>query len=291
MNFETIKEWCKNKDYSFYDFSDGVDVNIFKTLEYIKEYIIENSNSSVSTGNLMIIKNDDDKSVLINVGIISQYANDINRKILPVVKYLNIKKFNWLIGSRGNSFHQIGKAKAIENIPIDTVWDVGLDPNSSFDSYTRSMIELKNIDYNIMHRGDIIRIDEQSYIQFLLPINNIQTEKSQLAFQLVNGSNSILFIEKLNDSELDVLTNDGEAIKSDVLKMTYPKQILQKFDEFIQMVNPKMTIITGGKSGKYSPTVDEIDELFDSELFFTDSVGAVWLSSDGKNPIKVKEWK
>lgn len=109
-----------------------------------------------------IIKNSDDESVLINAGIISQYANDINRKILPVAKHLNIKKFNWLKGSRGNSFHQIGKAKTIETIPIDTIWDVGLDSNSSFDSYTKSLIKLKNINYNVIRRGDVIRIDNNS---------------------------------------------------------------------------------------------------------------------------------
>ena len=109
--------------------------------------------------------------------------------------------------------------------------------------------------------------------------------------KIVNGSNSILFIDKLNEREFKILINDGRALKSDVLKMTYPKQIPQNFIEFIQTVNAKMTIITGMKSSKYSHTPKELNKIFDSELFFTDSIGAVWLFSDGKNPIEVKEWK
>ena len=100
-----------------------------------------------------------------------------------------------------------------------------------------------------------------------------------------------LFIDKLTDNDFIMLINDGEVIKSDVLKISYPKQIPKNINEFIQTANPKMTIITRGKSGKYSPTINEIDELFNSELFFTDSIGAVWFSSDGVNPIEVKNWR
>lgn len=219
------------------------------------------------------------------------FSNDLHRKILPAVKYLNLKKYDWLIKSNGNSNHQIGIAKTIETIQIDTVWDIGLDSDSWIDEYIRNMIELKNINYNVIHRGDVIRIDDQSYIQFLLSINEDQSKTLSLATKIVNGSNSILFIDKLTDADFKLLINDGEVIKSDVLKMSYPKQIPNNFNKFIQTVNAKMTIITGAKSSKYSPTPKELTEIFDMELFFTDSVGAVWLFSNGKNKFEVKEWK
>ncbi|NHZ86704.1 MAG: hypothetical protein GWP19_12640 [Planctomycetia bacterium] len=238
-----------------------------------------------------IIKNSDDKSILINAGVISMFANDLNRKILPTIKYLNLKKFDWLIKSNGNSNHQIGIAKAIETIPIDTIWDVGLDSDSWIDEYIRNLIELKNINYNVIQRGDVIRIDRQSYIQFLLPVEHNQSQNSTLAMKIVNGSNSILFIDKLTDADFEILINDGEVIKSDVLKMIYPKKLPNNFSEFIQTVNAKMIIITGARTSKSSPTQYELSDMFDAELFFTDSVGAVWLFSDGKNPFEVKEWK
>lgn len=64
--------------------------------------------------------------------------------------------------------------------------------------------------------------------------------------------------------------------------MTYPKQIANNFIEFVQVVNPSITIVTGAKRSKNYPTQNKLDEIFNSELFFTDSVGAVWLFSDGK---------
>ena len=238
-----------------------------------------------------IIRNSDDKSIIINAGVISMFSNDLNRKILPVIKYLNLKKFDWLIKSKGNSNHQISIAKVIETIPIDTVWDIGLDSDSWIDEYIRNMIELKNIGYNVIQRGDVIRIDNKSYIQFLLPINKKPLENPQLALKIVNGSNSILFIDKLTNNDFKILINDGEVIKSDILKMTYPKQIPNNFNEFIQTVNAKITIITGTRRSKNSPTQKELDSMFDSELFFTDSVGAIWLFSNGNNNFEVKEWK
>ena len=80
-------------------------------------------------------------------------------------------------------------------------------------------------------------------------------------------------------------------IKSDVLKMSHPKLIPSNFNELIQFVDPKMNIITGVRTKKNSPTPIELGEIIDSELFLTDSVGAVWLYSDGKNQFEVKVWK
>jgi competence protein ComEC len=238
-----------------------------------------------------IIKNSADKSVLINAGIVNQFSNDLNRKILPVVKYLNLKKFDWLIKSQGNSNHQVGIAKTIEAIPIDTFWDVGLDSDSWIDEHIRNLVELKNINFNVIHRGDVIKIDDQSYIQFLLPINKDQSETLALAMKIVNGSNSLLFIDKMTYTDFELLINDREVLKSDVLKMTYPKQLPNNFSQFLQIVDAEMTIITGARGSKNSPTQKELEDIFDSKLFFTDSIGAIWLFSDGRNKIEVKEWK
>ncbi|MEE8341288.1 MAG: DNA internalization-related competence protein ComEC/Rec2 [Candidatus Neomarinimicrobiota bacterium] len=238
-----------------------------------------------------IVKNSDKKSVLINTGIINQFSNDLNRKILPAVKHLNIKKFDWLIKSQGNSNHQIGLAKTIENIPIDEIWDVANDPESWITEYIRNMIELRNIDYHVIRRGEVIRIDNQTYLQFLLPVIGDQVTSSAIAYKIVHGSNSILSIDKLTDADFEVLIKDREVLKSDILKMSYPKQITSNIIEFVSTVDADMAIITGARGSKNSPTQKDLNALFDSELFFTESIGAVWLYSNGEQNIKVKQWK
>ena len=238
-----------------------------------------------------IIKNSDDNSILINAGVISMFVNDLERKILPAVNQLNIEKIDWLIKSHGNSNHKVSIAKTVETIPIGTIWDVGFDPNSSFDWYTRNLVKLKKQNYNVINRGDVIRIDDNLYIQFLLPMDETYIEQPQLAMKIVNGSNSILLIDKLTETEFDILINDREVIKSDVLKMTYPKQIPNNLDEFVNIVGASKIVITGAMASNNSPTRKELSELLGTELFFTDSVGAVWLFSDGINPLQVKIWK
>jgi hypothetical protein len=101
--------------------------------------------------------------------------------------------------------------------------------------------------------------------------------------KIINGSNSILFIDKLSDNDFNILINDRESIKSDVLKMSYFKQIPQNFNEFFDIVEASKIIITGARISKNSPTPIELDVIIDSELFFTYSVGAVWLYSNGIN--------
>ena len=244
----------------------------------------------LGTDESAIIRTSENKNILINAGAISMFSNDLNRILLPTIKNLEIDKFDCFIRSKGNSNHQIGIAKTIEAIPIDEVWDIGIDYDSWIDDYIRNMIEFNNIDYNIIHRGDVIRIDNKSYIQFLLPLDINKSEIRSLAMKIVNGSNSILFIDELTDTDFEILIKDGEGINSDVLKMTFPKQIPNNFNEFINIVDPKKTVITGSRTNKGSPTSVELGEIIGSELFFTDSIGAVWLFFDDKSNIEVKEW-
>lgn len=88
-----------------------------------------------------------------------------------------------------------------------------------------------------------------------------------------------------------MLINDEEAIKLDILKMSYLKQIQNNFSKILVAVNSETTIKTSARTSKYSPTHNKLDKLFDSELFFTDSIGAILLFTDGKNPLEVKKWK
>jgi beta-lactamase superfamily II metal-dependent hydrolase len=118
-----------------------------------------------------------------------------------------------------------------------------------------------------------------------------EIETLSLAIKIVNGSNLLLFIDKMTYTDFEMLINDREVLKSDVLKMTYPKQIANNFSQFLQAINAKMTIITGARGSKSNPTQEELIRIFDSELFFTDSIGAIWLFSDGNNKFKVQEWK
>jgi len=238
-----------------------------------------------------IVKNDNRKSLLLNVGIFNQFSNDVVRKIIPTATALNIHKFTWLLRSSGNSFNSYAYAKAIETIPIDTVLSVQLDSNSAIDNYFLNLLTLKEADFKQIQRGDIIKIDEDAYLQFLLPIDKIQKESKSLAYKLQHGLNSILFIEKLNAAELDVLINDGKLLKSDVLKISYPKELPNNFDEFIQIIAPKMVVISGRKTSKKNPSISELADIINAEIMYTDSLGAIWLESDGSNSIKVKNWK
>ena len=101
----------------------------------------------------------------------------------------------------------------------------------------------------------------------------------------------MVFIDKLSDNDFNILINDRESIKSDVLKMSYPKQITNYFSEFTQSIDPDITVITGMRTSKNSPTSIELVEIIDSELFFTDSIGVFRLYSDGKKQFEVKKCK
>ena len=70
--------------------------------------------------------------------------------------------------------------------------------------------------------------------------------------------------------------------------MSYSKQISTNFHKFIYKIETDIRIITNAKTSTNNPVQAELIKLIDSELFFTSSVGAIWLES---KEIKLREWK
>lgn len=135
-----------------------------------------------------------------------------------------------------------------------------------------------------------IQIDNNSFIQFLLPIMNYSIEDNY-AIKFVNGENPIILFNHLNNDGYKVFIKDGKIVQSNIIKMSYPKVLSTELELLINTINPKMTNISGKKTSKNNPGIQEISEIIPNQSVFTDSIGAVWLFSDGNHPIEVKDWK
>lgn len=229
------------------------------------------------------------QSVMINNGVHSMFTNDIDRKILPSLKYLKIDKIDYFIRPVGNSNYKVGSVKLIEKLPIDEIWDCGFDSKSSFDRYFQSLAHLKESRYIYAKRNDIIQLGNKAYIQFLLPLDNSQIENNYAMF-IENNDNKLLLFDQLSNNEYGILLNDIELLKPNILKMSYPKVLNDNLKTMVSAINPKMTIITGKQTSKNNPTIEQLREIIPNELLFTDSNGAVWLVPN-KNNIEVKNWK
>ncbi len=251
---------------------DGLDI-VFLDLGTNESAIIKNNNSSV----------------LINNGVHSMFSNNIDRTILPVLKYLKIRELDHFIRPYGNSNYKVGTVKLSEKMPINNFWDVGFDSTSSFDSYLVNLLDIKGIEYNRIVRGDVLQIDEQTYIQFLLPLHATNA-KNNYALRLTNKNNTFLILDQLTAEECRLLLENNDVLKSDILKISYPKKLTDELQDLINAIDPDIMVVTGRRISKHNPTIEEILKIGPLKIILTEVEGAVWLNSSNKN-IEVRNWR
>lgn len=225
-------------------------------------------------------------NILINNGVYSMFTNDIERRILPSLKYLQVDEVDLFIKGQGNSNHKIGSIKLLENVPLNNIWDIGYDSTSAYDNYFKNLSSVKNLEYKNTTDPDIFSINKNTNLIKLPTLN----WSSNYILLCNDQSCKYVLVDKLFAAESRALIAIDDLKNIDLLKMKYPKEINDDLIELIIKLNPQKTILTGKKTSKKDPTIEEINKIIPNELLMTDSLGAIWLTSNGEK-IEVKDWK
>ena len=105
------------------------------------------------------------------------------------------------------------------------------------------------------------------------------------------GNKSFLFPGKAEtENEINAVRVCGNELKSDVLKVAKYGSIKSTSDEFLQYVNPFISVISAsGIEDRNLPASEVLNRLkkHKSEIYRTDEHGAIILKSDG-NYLKIK---
>jgi len=230
-----------------------------------------------------------DRNVLINNGVNSMFADDVTHKILPSFKYFKIDEIDLFIKGVGNSNHKIGSVKLLEKIPIKNIWDIGFDNNSAYDSYFKNLSTMKSTNYSNNSESKLFMFDNSTYLNNLFSSNS-STQYNNYCILLMNGECRILLVDQLTIEQFKILIDQDSLKNIDVFKLKYPRELTPEFKELINHLNPEKTIVTGKRTSKNNPTYDDLKNIIPNQLLMTDSLGAIWLTSDGKR-IEVKDWK
>jgi len=123
----------------------------------------------VGQGDAAIIMFEDGRNMLIDAGQRNRRGDYGEKVVVPVARRLGIDRFNWVVWSHPHSDHIGGMITVLEEIPVDTVWDTYAEYGSWTYNHLLEMVEEKEIEYHQPHRGDVIPLDNQSYIQIFSP--------------------------------------------------------------------------------------------------------------------------
>lgn len=237
----------------------------------------------VGQGDSALILTPDKKSILIDTGGFKGNFNTGERIVMPVLRYLGVKKLDVLMLSHGHMDHAGGAARLAQLVPIDTV----LLPIEKSSPEVKNLLcslgeEIKKIN---MVPGQKIHLENCIIEVIDTPTQIMETDNGNEACAIVRlgyGKNSIVFTgDATGEAEIRA---SGKNIKAQILKISHHGSPSSSEREFLQAVNPSAAIISVGRNNTFGhPSAEVLYKLqqLNIKTYRTDDLGAIKVVFDG----------
>lgn len=250
----------------------------------------------VSHGDAALVKFPNGQTALIDAGYASFYFDNGERILIPLLNHLHIDKIDYGFVSNMTKESCGGFVSLIKGNKIRNIFKPVLDASSLIDVKFEELIRERKIPVNYF-RKNVLGIGDVK-IYFLNTADSssdILSEYSQTGvIKLVYGNTSFLFPGNIeNETENLYYEEYKDFLKSDVLIVSNNGGINSSSLEFLQTVQPKISLISvpnQNKFGNTSPVILERMKKMGSQVYRTDLEGAVIIQSDGDKINKVR-WK
>ena len=217
------------------------------------------------------------KNILIDTGGDTSYSSNKDGEIFfntiyPTLKSNGIKKIDYLILSHGDKDHMGEAKKIVESIDVNKViFNVG-----SYNYLEKDLIKTlkrKNIKYYKNIENIYIR---NTPIYFLnTGVYNNENDNSNVIYFIVNNYKFLLMGDAGEDKEKDIL-NEYSIEDIDFLKVGHHGSDTSSSKEFIDIMNPKFSIISVGENNRYNhPKKSVLNTLSNSKIYRTDKDGSI----------------
>jgi competence protein ComEC len=250
----------------------------------------------VGQGDSFLIKFPNGKTALIDAGEANPYVDNGERIIIPLLDYLDIDKIDYGFISHLDLDHYGGFVSLLYNNRIKEIYRPKPDSSDKSIRFEKYLDNIKIPRY-IYHRENIgvgnsvIYILNDSDNKYFDELSS--NDKSGF-LKIVYDKTSFLFV---GDAEIPAesyyLEHYNNFLDSDVLKVGHHGSKTGSTYEFLQVVSPKISLISAGIKNKFGHPSDVVLQRLNSlnsKVFRTDSSGAVLLQSDGQKIIQI-DWK
>ena len=223
------------------------------------------------------------KSMLIDAG-----TNDTEDKLVQMIKDEGIKKLDYVIGTHPHEDHIGGLDKVIDNFEVgEIIMPEVKNTTKTFESVLKSAAK-KEKKIKKAKPGIEIDLGEGTNVEVFSPGKDKYKELNNYSpiMKITYGENSFLFT---GDAEKEVekeVINNGYNLKAEVLKVGHHGSTTSTTEEFLDLVNPEIAVISVGKENTYGhPEKKILDRLKNKniKILRTDEIGSIEIISDGKS--------
>jgi len=237
----------------------------------------------VGQGDSIFIETPNKKQILIDGGPDKIILEKLN-KAMPFYD----RTIDLFILTHPDADHITGLVSVLEYYDVKYILTSGIKNDTAVYKEWRDLIEKKNISLILAQSGQKIFLEqdvileiiwpEQSSIEsFSKPANN-----ASVVSRLVYGDIEFLLTGDIEKKVENYLINQNLNLESDILKAPHHGSKTSSNDNFIEIINPQVSVISVGRDNRYNHPNDEVlESLKDSIIYRTDKNGDIKILTDG----------
>ena len=238
----------------------------------------------VGQGDSILIRSPEGKSVLIDGGTGSV-------DVVPLLRARGIEELNMVVGTHAHADHIGGIDEVLESIPVKLYLDNGLPHTTKTYAKVMELIEQKEIRYIEGKRDQEFNLGKEVKLQIIHPQNillrNTRSDlnSNSVVIRMLHGNNCFLFTGDAEEPTEDQLVRQDIGT-CQVLKVAHHGSNHSSTTHFLEEVEPKIAVISLGANNRYGhPGEDAMTRLerTGAEIYRTDTMGTVTITSDGEN--------
>jgi len=251
----------------------------------------------IGQGDAALIKFPNGKTALIDAGDATEYFDNGERVILPLMDKLGIDTVDYGFVSHVDSDHYRGYLSIIAKHRVKLIYkpklDLKLEKDIEFEKYlSASGVPFKYYSNEILPVGNsrvyVLNDTANQYFE------NMSSNDQSGMLKLVYGNNSFLFTGDAGTKVESRYVNRYKTfLHSNVFKAGHHGSRSSSSEEFLEYVKPSYAIISAGVMNKFNHPHKDIIERFNQNkisIVRTDKSGGIMFRSDG-NKIEEINWK
>lgn len=249
--------------------------------------------SSASSGNLTthfldvgqgdsILLQFNGKNVLIDGG-----TQEMGPRVETYLRNYGVASLDLLVATHPHEDHIGGLVTILTDIPVKQVLDSGQPHSSQVYETFLTLIDQKNIPYNVAQSGQKITLDKDLMIDVLSPPSTPFSDdlnQNSIVLRVTYGKVSFLLMGDAGKEAESSLISTSYDLKSDILKVGHHGSSSATSTAFLSDVKPSISIIEVGAGNDYGhPTQQTLSALqgVGSTIYRTDTNGNIIITTDG----------
>jgi len=239
----------------------------------------------VGQGDAIFIESPSGNQILLDGGP----DNSVLRELSKIMPFYD-RSINTVIASHPDKDHIGGLPEALKRYQVDMIIEPGVSNDTAVYNEFEKLIKELSIEKNIARRGMRVWLDKNIYLEILFPDRDTDgwdTNDASIVARLVYGDTSfILSGDSPKKMEEYIVSLDGSALQSDVLKLGHHGSKTSTSGIFLSAVSPEYVIVSAGENNQYGHPHEEVMDIikkFEIPSLSTYENGTIIFQTDGEN--------